>query len=145
MDRKRYLKDYLKTYRSEVKCLNLAVPKSEYGRIEKAAHREAKKPGRLVVEIALAEIDRATFVPADILAELKALRFLIRNIANNLNQIAHYTNAVQRAADAQGVMKELQHLERVIAEYTSGRLRERIKSQPIDHPKPAHDHQIDEP
>ena len=65
--------------------------------------------------------------------ELNQLKFLIRNIANNLNQIAHHTNTVKRAADAGHVFAELKRLELCVEEYTRGRLKAR------------HDHQVDEP
>lgn len=123
MDRKDYLKAYLKDYRSRCKCVNLAIPVADYRRLERAAKGEGKKPTQLLVEIGLANLDEAIYVPASIQKELQALRFLIRNVANNFNQIAHHTNTVKRAADERSVLAELKKLERHIQDYTLGRLR----------------------
>ena len=133
MDRKAYLKSYLKDYRTNAKCVNLVVPLADYRKLERAAKREGMKPTRLLVVLGIGAIDEATYVPAALSGELRQLKFLIRNIANNLNQIAHHTNTVKRAADAGLVFAELKRLERCIEEYTRGRLKAR------------HDHQVDEP
>lgn len=57
MDRKDYLKAYLKDYRSRCKCVNLAIPVADYRRLERAAKGEGKKPTQLLVEIGLANLD----------------------------------------------------------------------------------------
>ena len=133
MDRKAYLKAYLKDYRAHVKCVNLVIALDDYRKLERAAKREGKKPTRLLVEIGISHLDATVYVPAAIEAEIKQLKFLIRNIANNLNQIAHHTNTVKRAADAGLVFAELKRLELCVEEYTRGRLKAR------------HDHQVYEP
>jgi hypothetical protein len=133
MDRKAYLKAYLKDYRASVKCVNLVIPLADYRKLERAAKAEGVKPTRLLVEIGIANLDQAVYVPAAVAGEIKQLKFLIRNIANNLNQIAHHTNTIKRAADAGAVFAELKRLERCIDDYTRGRL------------KAPHDHQVHEP
>lgn len=149
MDRQSYLKTYMTDYREQKKFLNLAMAKDEYARIAKAAHGEGLKPGRFVVEIALRHVDAAVYVPASLKTELQALRYLIRNIANNLNQIAHHTNTVKKAADERAVFHELSRLEAAVADFTSGRLAERIKATPTEtlklHLQTLNDHKIDEP
>lgn len=123
MDRKDYIKAYLKDYRSRTKCVNLAIPMADYRRLERAARGEGKKPTQFLVEIGIAQIDKAIYVPEAISRELQSLRFLIRNVANNLNQIAHHTNTVKRAADERSVLKELKALEQLVQDYTLGKLR----------------------
>lgn len=133
MDRPSYIKAYLKDYRARHKCVNIAVPIDDYRRLEKAAKREGVTPARLLLTIGLRDLDKTVYVPAEIRRELDRLTLLIRNIANNLNQIAHYTNTVRQAADARAVFAELAKLERAVRAYCLGRLRER------------HDHQVHEP
>ena len=149
MDRKRYLKTYMTDYRGNRKFLNLAMPLDEFERLERAAAQEGLKPGRFAVELALRHVDGAVYVPAALQTELKALRYLIRTIANNLNQIAHHTNAVRKAADHGAVFAELKRLETVIADYTTGRLKERIAQTPADilnlHLQTLNDHKIYDP
>jgi hypothetical protein len=133
MDRKTYLKSYLKDYRSRCKCVNLVIPAADYKRLEAAARREGKRPTQLLVEIGLSHLDETVYVPAEIAAEMRTFVFLVRNIANNLNQIAHHTNTVRKAADAGHVFARLKELERRVEDYTTGRLKRR------------HDRQIHEP
>ncbi len=78
-------------------------------------------------------LDSALYVPADVSDQLTQLKFLIRNVANNLNQIAHHTNTVKQAADKGQVFAWLKQLERHVESYTLGRL------------KAHHDHQVNEP
>lgn len=149
MDRKRYLETYLSGYRAERRFLNLALDKADHARLAKAAAREGKKPGRFAIEIALRHVDGEVYVPALLKTELQALRYLIRNIANNLNQIAHHTNTVKKAADERAVFQELRRLEAAVEDFTSGRLAERIKATPPEtlklHLQTLDDHQIHEP
>lgn len=133
MDRKAYQHAYKQTYRTAMRSVTLTIPVADHRRLVKAAQGFGKKPTTLLYELAFAHFDAAVFVPPALDGELKHLKYLIRNIANNLNQIAHHTNTVKRAADAGAVFAELKRLERCIEEYTRGRLKAR------------HDHQIDEP
>lgn len=133
MDRPSYIKAYLKDYRSRHKCVNVAVPIADYKKLEKAAKREGMTPARLLLTIGLRDLDKTVYVPAEIKQELSRLTLLIRNIANNINQIAHHTNTVRQAADARTVFAELAKLERAIGAYCLGRLSRR------------HDHQVNEP
>lgn len=138
MDRKTYLKTYKQNYRASVKSVTLSIDMALYRRIEKAARQEGKKPTTLISELALHGFADLVYVPAELRADLKRLEFLFRNVANNLNQIAHHTNAVKRAADERAVFAELTKLWRLVDDYTKSRLHERRQSQ-------RHDHQVNEP
>lgn len=133
MDRPSYMKAYLDDYRARHKCVNIAVPIDDYKKLEKAARRERMTPARLLLTIGLRDLDKTVYVPAEIKEELGRLGLLIRNVANNINQIAHHTNTVRQAADAKAVFAELAKLERAVRAYCLGRLSKR------------HDHQVHEP
>lgn len=132
-DRTGYLKGYLVDYRVRNRCLNITVPLADYKKLEKAARREGKKPTRLLVELGLMHLDAVLYVPAELKGELAQFQRLVRNVANNLNQIAHHTNTVKQAADKGQVFAWLKQLERHVESYTLGRL------------KAHHDHQVNEP
>lgn len=133
MDRKAYQKAYKQDYRSQMRSVTLTIPVADHRRLVKTAQSHGKKPTTLLYELAFAQFDASVYVPPALDGELKQIKFLIRNIANNLNQIAHHTNTVKRAADAGHVFAELKRLELCVEEYTRGRLKAR------------HDHQVDEP
>jgi len=55
--------------------------------------------------------------------ELKELRFLITNIANNVNQMARHSNTVKHVADENAVFQRLSELDKLIVDFTDSRLR----------------------
>jgi hypothetical protein len=57
-----------------------------------------------------------------ILKELQELRFLLRNSANNINQIAHHSNTVGRLVDENGFLDEVRKMETTITDFVSARL-----------------------
>jgi Bacterial mobilisation protein (MobC) len=125
MDRKTYLKSYKAKYRAQVKSVTLSLDMPVYQRIEKAAAREGMKPTTFITDVALRNIAGQVYVPVELKAQLDRLEFLFRNVANNLNQIAHHTNTVRRAADERAVFAELTKLWHLVDDYTKQRLAER--------------------
>ena len=71
-------------------------------------------------------------LPAQLQEELKTLTFAIRNIANNVNQIAHHSNIVHdlTLADENNLLQHLKQLEDVVQHYTQGRI---LESQGAEH------------
>ena len=63
-------------------------------------------------------------MPPAIEQELKELRLLMRNIANNVNQMARHSNTIRHVDDEQGLFKHLHLLEETILTYTRNRLRD---------------------
>jgi len=55
-------------------------------------------------------------------AELKELRFLISNIANNVNQMARHSNTVKQVTDENEVFRTLHELEQLVTDFTNNRL-----------------------
>jgi uncharacterized protein Yka (UPF0111/DUF47 family) len=67
-------------------------------------------------------MQQKVFVPKEIEEELKELRFLIRNIANNVNQIAHHSNLVEKLVNENEFLMEIKKLEDAVFDYTKKRL-----------------------
>jgi hypothetical protein len=97
--------------------------KSEYEEIEQRAKKEGVKPTTLVRNMTLAYHQQTPIVPESIKEELQELRFLIRNVANNINQIAHYSNTIQRLADENGLLLEIQKMEKTINDFVAQKLK----------------------
>lgn len=72
--------------------------------------------------MAFAYMQQKTFVPSDIGERLDDLRFLIRNVANNVNQIAHNSNLVGKLVDENNFLMEIKKLEDAVFDYTKKRL-----------------------
>ncbi len=65
-----------------------------------------------------------TVIPENLETELKTLRFAIRNIANNVNQIAHYSNLVRSVSttNENNLLQHIKQLEEAVEEYTKGQI-----------------------
>ena len=116
-------KIYNQEYGQRNKRVSVTFSNSEYKEIEKRAKSEGVKPTTLVKNMALAYHQQIQIMPEPIVEELKELRFLIRNVANNINQIAHYSNTIQRLADENGLLLEIQKMEKTINDFVDQKLK----------------------
>ena len=121
--RKLYNQKYKSEYKERVHRMSLSFSKAEYKEIEKRAKTEGVKPTTLVKNMAIAYHQQNTIIPEPIVEELQELRFLLRNVANNINQIAHYSNTIQRLADENGLLLEIQKMEQIINDYVIHKLK----------------------
>lgn len=121
--RKSYEKEYKQAYAKTHRQISLTVKTSEYAAFEKLAKQEGVKVSTLVKNMAIAYQQQETFVPVAITNELQELKFLIRNIANNVNQMSHYSNTIHALVDENNFLAEIKKLETSIADYTMGKLK----------------------
>ena len=122
-DRKSYQKQYKKEYAKSHKQISLSVTNTEYRDFQALAKREKTKVSTLIRNMALAYSQQETLTPKAILDELTELKFLIRNIANNVNQMAHYSNTIHSLVEENEFLAEIQKLEKVVKDYTENRLK----------------------
>lgn len=120
---KEYHKEYRKDYKNRMKYVNVAVPVSMYEELEKLSALEQVKISSLLRNMALAYMHQQTFVPNTVESELKEFTFLIRNVANNINQIAHHSNIVKHMVDENGLLMEIKKLEDMVKAYTLQQLK----------------------
>ena len=118
--RKAYQKRYQKHY--QAKRVNLTLSPSEYREFARMAKNE--KMATYIKSLALAGLHGQVLIPENIEKELKTLRFAIRNIANNVNQIAHYSNTVRMVSTANenNLLQHIKQLEEAVEEYTKGQI-----------------------
>ena len=122
--RKAYFKDYREKYKSQVKRVNLTLTRDEYKQFSQAAKTENENVTAFIKALALSSLENRSHMPNDLKQELATLRFAIRNIANNVNQIAHYSNTIRAMtmADENNILQYLKQLEDVIELYSEGQL-----------------------
>ena len=101
------------------------VSRADYQRLVKAARAEGIKPTKLLHDIAFSAFDRSLYVPADLKAQMRELNFLVFNIANNINQIAHWSNSHAQPADYRRVLAHIETLHQHVVAFTQGRLKAR--------------------
>ncbi len=122
--RKAYQRQYREQYKSQVKRVNLTLTKKEYQSFSRSAGNQ--KVTSYIKQLALDGLHTQANIPENLEAELKTLRFAIRNIANNVNQIAHHSNTVRSitTSEENNLLQHLKQLEEVIRKYTEGRIME---------------------
>ncbi|MEZ5536401.1 MAG: plasmid mobilization relaxosome protein MobC [Thiolinea sp.] len=119
--RKAYEKAYKAKYSQTHRKITVTVTNTEYRDFAKQAKAENTKVSTLVRNMALAYLHNEVLLPVAVEKELAELKFLIRNIANNVNQMAHYSNTLHRMVEEQDLLIELKKLEGTIVEYTNKR------------------------
>lgn len=122
MDRKRYMKSYRAAYRSRTRDVRIALGTDLYDHLKSAALAEGIAPTTLARALIETGLHRRSLVPAAVLDELRTLERLVRNIANNINQLAHHANTVRRVVDLDAVYRELQRLDAAVRDHTLKRL-----------------------
>lgn len=120
---KNYHKQYRENYKKKMKYVNVAVPISMYEELEKLSDLEQVKVSALIRNMALAYMHQKTFVPREVESELREFTFLIRNVANNINQISHHSNIVKHMVDENGLLMEIKKLEDMVRDYTLQQLK----------------------
>lgn len=122
--RRNYNKTYKNQYQETIKRVSITLSNKEYKELEKQAKTEGVKVTTLVKNMAIAYHQKNTLIPEPIKAELQELRFLLRNVANNINQIAHYSNTIQRLVDENEFLGEIQKLEYLVTNFVTERLKQ---------------------
>jgi hypothetical protein len=110
-------KIYNREYADRVHRVALTLTPSEYKELSTRARAEGVKTTTLVKNMALAYHQGQTIMSEPILKELQELRFLLRNVANNINQIAHHSNTIKRLADENGLLLEIQKMEQIVQDF----------------------------
>lgn len=120
--RKAYQKDYRQTYKTRAKRVNLTLTHAEFRAFKRAAKGEAT--ASFIKHLALAGLEGVAHIPEDLKEELSTLRFAIRNVANNVNQMARHSHRVQAmtVAEENNLLQHLRQLEQAVESYTQGRI-----------------------
>lgn len=118
-----YQKSYRQKYSEKNRRISISVSNAEYSALEQIARRENIKVTTLVREYAFAGLTNTLCVPNELRSELQQLGFLVRNIANNVNQAAHYSNYLRRVTDENGLLQCIKKLEDTIHEFVQERMK----------------------
>jgi hypothetical protein len=94
--RKYYMQDYWLEYNQRKKYIKCALELSQYQSLEEYARQAGMKPTTFLREAAFAYIHRRQLMPKSVSESLPSLIAFIRNIANNLNQIARHANTFKK-------------------------------------------------
>lgn len=111
--RKRYLDDYI----DKRKRINISLSADEYSKISYLADLNNSKPTSFITQLVQHHLNKSPFISSQLQDEIKDMKFLLRNVANNINQIAHRSNTLKVMVDERDLLMELKRLEDGIASF----------------------------
>ena len=121
-------KIYNREYQERMHRISVTLTPTEYRELTKRAQAEGVKTTTLLKNMAIAYHQGQVIMPESVQGELQELRFLLRNVANNINQIAHYSNTIRRLADENGLLLEIQKMEKTIYDFVNRKLKPWLSS-----------------
>jgi len=119
---KEYHKKYKQEYKKKAKYVNVAVPLDVYACLEKIAVVEETKVSTLMRKVAIEYLAQTPSLPKESQEDLKEVKRLIRNIANNVNQVAHHSNIIKGMVEEHQLLDYIKKLEETVTDYTTGNI-----------------------
>lgn len=111
MQRAEYHAEHGKQYRKKVVRSGVTFSVDEFDRVQALADSLNLKPAVLIKRLTLSALDGEQVQSAEAVEELRAFTFLLRNIANNLNQLTRHSNRVKMIIDENKVLDQIRKLE----------------------------------
>ena len=121
MSRKEYQKKVKQQRKSTHRRVELQLTIAEYKAFEKLAKKENTSVNTLVKNMATAYRDTNYFVPSELKESLNQFSWLVRNIADNINQIAHRANLFEDI-DEQMVFTHLAELDKQVKDFIKAKV-----------------------
>lgn len=122
MDRTAYQKQAKHERKSTHKRVEIQLTLKEYHAFKRLAERENTSVNSVIKNMATAYRDTEHFVPNELKQSLDNLGKLIRNIADNVNQMAHNTNLF-KDVDSALVFQHLAQLDKQIQDFVKHKIR----------------------
>lgn len=116
-DRKEYFKKYNKETRKNLKDIHIYFTQEEYKFFEELSQKYEIKTSSLIKTMALSQAKKTLCLPQEMQEKLNEFVFLIRNIANNVNQIARHSNTIKALTEEHRLLSYLKQLETAVKEY----------------------------
>jgi 3-methyladenine DNA glycosylase AlkC len=120
IDRTEYQKKYKKNYKAVAKRVTLTFSRDEYEKIEKAAAEEGVKVATLLRARSLGTAPSTPSASPKGVKRADAAKeiiFILRNVANNINQMAFHSNLLRQVLDMNEPLLALARLEDEILSY----------------------------
>lgn len=111
--RKRYLDEYIE----KRKRINISLSADEFLKVSHLADLNQTKPTSFITQLVQHHLNKSPFISSQLQDEIKEMKFLLRNVANNINQIAHRSNTLKVMVDERDLLMELKKLEDDIAAF----------------------------
>jgi len=118
-----YQREYRKRTANKHKDVSVGLPIDDYRELKAFAKKQKLSLSRLLREATLHQMRGSQIRSKAIQDELTELRFLVSNIANNMNQIAHHSNRIKHVVDENGVLQRFAELDALLVDFVDTRLK----------------------
>ena len=119
-------KEYQKAYRQKTKgkrhYVTVALSPEEHQLLTLYAKTHQCSASTLLRKATLLLCEQSQLASPEIEQELRELRFLMANIANNLNQIARHSNRVKQVVDDEAALRLFREMETTLKDFVDSRL-----------------------
>lgn len=109
--REEYQKRYQKWYRAHTQKVGIILSPAETKKYEAIAKKQGVRVGTVIRQLAEAGYNNTALLPPNLSKRVKELVHILRGIANNINQIARFSNRVKELRDEGGLFNYLKKLE----------------------------------
>jgi hypothetical protein len=100
----------------------VSIPLGLYQEFSAFAEAQGMSLSALLREATDLQMRSVQLKSRDVSEELKELRFLLANIANNVNQIARHSNRIKQVLDENAVLQQIQSLEQTVEDFVDTRV-----------------------
>lgn len=118
--------EYQKTHRKRTahlrKVVSVSMSSAEHKDLLKYASSQKFSMSELLREASLHQLRNARLKSSALEEEIRELKFLISNIANNVNQMAHHSNRLRKVMDENSVLERLQELDQRVTKFIDYRM-----------------------
>lgn len=118
---KEYQRDYRAKTKTARKVVSVSMTSDDHRELSRFADTHGMSLSAILREASLQQSRMAQLQSPALASELKELRFLLSNIANNMNQIAHHSNRVKHVIDENGVLERFMELDQAISDFVHSR------------------------
>lgn len=125
--KRKYMTNYRKQYSADKKRVNITLSAPEYEALAYFAKLDGLPVTTLARDYVLAGMTGTLRTPQTLRDELQESNRLIRNIANNVNQMARLSNRLGMVLDENAVLLELSNLHRDLETFLAARLKQSEK------------------
>ncbi len=112
-----YLRLYKLTHATAGKRVNVTLSDDEFARLEQAARAYGETPTAYLRRLALAALDNRQALTREEEERMDGFVRTIRGIANNVNQMARYSNSVRAMIDERELGYMLQYIEETFRKF----------------------------
>ena len=120
-----YQREYQRKHRAKTKAtrpvVSVSMTADDHRELSRFAKAQGMSLSAMLREASLQQSRMAQLQSPQLVEELKELRFLVANIANNMNQMAHHSNRVKHVVDENGVLERFMELDQLIRDFSNSR------------------------